>query len=301
MMLQKLVLVGAVVAASSSMLGCVYGGAGEDEDVSEARQAVGPTGENDLDPKAINNQILAQGVTDYYDITSSSSGVVDPLQLCQSSTVTSGGCTMRSEWESWMTGHGSWGQSLFKGIVKCAAASSFTVQNAEGTLTFEGQWAVFPSWETHRLQGTAAHEHASSCILTLLNGNNESLQLGILGPGGSPYSNPISDPNLTVREGGYFGDLFRPSPTAYVVGPQNQPQSNNGRACYSDTGTYCCPENETCTDQNIVLAGAMTGPDSRCNGFATSGSDLYCTSFWTTREPGYSYSNVFTTFIPPAP
>jgi hypothetical protein len=141
----------------------------------------------------------------------------------------------------------------------------------------------------------------SSCILTLLNGNNESLQLGIVGPGGSPFSDAIGDSNLSVREGGYFGDLFAASPTAYVVGPQSAPQQNNGRACYSVTGTYCCAEDDTSCTHHIVLAGAMTGSDSRCNGFATSGNNQYCTSFWSTREPGRTYANVFTTFIPPAP
>src|SRR6185312_597633 len=172
-------------------------------------------------------------------------------------------------------------------------------------LSFVGQWPNYPGWVTNRLTGQDKHERMSSCILTLLNGNNETLTLGIIGPGPSPFSDAIDQPTdgglaLTVREGGYFGDLFAASPTAYVVGPQSAPQSNNGRACYSVTGTYCCAEGDTSCTHHIVLAGAMTGPDSRCKAFQSAGGDQYCTQFFSTEEPGRIYSNVFTTFIPQA-
>jgi hypothetical protein len=141
----------------------------------------------------------------------------------------------------------------------------------------------------------------SSCILTLLNGLNQSLALGIIGPGGSPFSDPITDPTLNLREGGFFGDLFAASPTAYVVGPQSD-TVGSGRACGGGSSpNYCCPEDPsqdpTCT-HHIIKAGSFLGSSSRCSGFATSGNYTYCTSFWTTREPNRSYDNVFTTFVP---
>ena len=45
------------------------------------------------------------------------------------------------------------------------------------------------------------------------------LALGIVGPGGSPFSDACDDPKIDLREGGFFGDLFANNPKAYVVGP----------------------------------------------------------------------------------
>ena len=51
-----------------------------------------------------------------------------------------------------------------------------------------------------------------------------------------------------------------------------------------------------------MRTATLTFANKRCNApLVTSGSNQYCPSFYTTREPGRSYTNVFTTFVPAAP
>src|SRR5262249_5093824 len=59
----------ALLVAASALTGCAYD---TGEAVGESDEAVVGVGSNDLDPKAIDNQLLARGVTDFYNITSSS-------------------------------------------------------------------------------------------------------------------------------------------------------------------------------------------------------------------------------------
>jgi hypothetical protein len=193
-----------------------------------------------------------------------------------------------------------------KGIAKCAVSSSFTISAPAGGPAFAGQWELYPSWKSGRLTGQDKRERVSSCLLSLLNGNNAELDLCIVGPG-TPFDMPCSDPTLNIREGGFFGDLFAANPTAYVAGPDTADPVDSGRACFATQGNYCCAENDTNCNHRIVLTGSILGsPDQsfankRCNAaLVTAGSNQYCPSFFSTREPGRSYTNVFTTFVPPA-
>ncbi len=268
-------------------------------------EGVGGTGSNNVSPQAVADLSLMQSVTTKFHITSATDS--DPSQLCISSTDTGTACNMTPQWESWLTNDNQGGADaaahdwMMKGIAKCALPSGFVISNHDGSKQYPGQWGLFESWEEGSLGGQIAHEWMSACILTLLNGNNESLHLCIIGPGGSPFSDACDDSTITVREGGFYGDLFAANPTAYIVGPQDAPPDINGRDCYATNGTYCCEESDTSCTQHIILTGGMTGSDSRCNIFQTTGSNgqyQYCASFWTNREPGRNYTHGFTTFIP---
>jgi hypothetical protein len=300
---KKLMFTGAVLAVASGLPACSPGD--ESEEVGVAKQAEGPTGNNNVSPEAIDAAPLARPVTNASSITTPSNP--DPLALCHSGSVTSTGCVMRQEWESWLAADSTPRMWMMKGIAKCSVESTFTIRTADGTKTFPGQWPLYPGWKTNRLNGGDKRERVSACILSLLNGNNATLDICIIGPGGSPFSDACTDPSITLREGGFYGDLFADPPRAYIAGPDSDDIANTGRVCTSNQSSYCCAESDPSCPHKIVLAGAILGsPDQgfankRCNQLATSGSFEYCTSYFSTREPGRNYTNVFTTFVPALP
>jgi len=297
MLLSKLTAVAAILTAAAALTACAFDGTESDgdEDVGLAQQGVGGTGLNNVKPKAIDGRHFRRSFTDSYGMTSPTNP--DVSAFCKAGTITANGCVLAPEWEDWLADDVDRGDML-KGVAKCAVESTFTIRNADGSLTWPGQWGLYPNWKDHRLNSQEKRERVSACILTLLNGNNQTLNLCIIGPGGSPFSDACSDPQITTREAGFFGDLFASSPKAYVVGPQVDPVDASGRACNASSGTYCCDEDNMSCPHWIVRAGGMLGPDQRCLGFATSGSFTYCTSFYSTREPNRVYNYGFTTFVP---
>lgn len=277
-----------------------------EEDVAEVEQGVEFGGNNNLWPGAIDADPLKRAHLNAHGITTSSNP--DPLPLCAAGTVSSTGCMLRSEWKAWLNADEEHRAPTMQAIAKCSVESTFTIVDSDGTFSFPGQWPLYPSWKSNRLNGQDKRERMSSCILSLLNGNNATLALCIVGPGGAPFSNACGDPNMTLREGGFFGDLFATTPKAYVAGPDTADPIDSGRACFATEGNYCCSEGDTNCSKRIVLTGAILGsPDQnyankRCNGsLVTSGNNQYCTSFFSTREPGRNYTNVFTTFVPVGP
>ncbi|MDI1442725.1 hypothetical protein [Polyangium sp. 6x1] len=300
---------GALLASAMVLPAC--GGEPVDVDdfegeVDDAEQAIGPGGTNNLPPFAIDSDPLKRSVTNTHGITSPTNP--DPLPLCKGDTVTTTGCTLKPEWEAWMSADGTNRAPVMKGIVKCAVSSSFTISTNDGSQSFAGQWELYGSWKTNRLNGEDKRERVSACLLSLLNGNNLTLNICIIGPGGAPFDVPCGDSHTTLREGGFFGNLFATNPTAYVAGPDAAEPVDSGRACFGSQGIYCCAENDTNCNHRIVLTGAILGsPDQnfankRCNAplVDAGGGLLYCPSFFSTREPNRSYTNVFTTFVPPA-
>ncbi|HEU4406388.1 MAG TPA: hypothetical protein VFS43_14070 [Polyangiaceae bacterium] len=297
-------LAGALLAPAASLSACADA-LDDREDVASAEMAIGYPGDNNLPPFAIDSDPLKRSVTNGFAITTP--GLADPLQLCESSSVTATGCTMRPEWQSWMNADPTNRVHVMKGLAKCAVAPGFFVRDASGSKAFPGQWNLYPSWSTSRLVGQDKRERVSSCLLSLLNGNNQELRLCIIGPGGAPFSDACSDPSLTIREGGYYGDLFANEPKAYVAGPDAAEPLTSGRACFGAQGNYCCAEGDTACQHRIVLTGAIVGSpeqnfaNKRCNApLVQSGANWHCPSFFSTREPGRNYTNVFTAFVPPA-
>jgi hypothetical protein len=301
----NLTLAGALLAAASTLLvGCAYGPASDSEAVGEAEQAVGPNGSNNVSPSAIDAQPLKRSITNAAGLTSSTNP--DPLALCKPGTVSSSGCTLATNWETWVNADGIRG-FMMKGLAKCAVESTFTIYTSDGTPAFPGQWGLYTGWKQNRLDSEDKRERISACVLTLLNGNDDTKTICIIGPGGAPFSDACTDTlHIDTREAGFFGDLWGPNPTAYVVGPNTAPEVDDGRACYGSKGSYCCAESDTSCPHHLVLAGSFEGsPDDnyatkRCNGTQWSGNYEWCTSFYSTREPGRTYSAVFTTFIPSA-
>jgi hypothetical protein len=294
-------ILSALMLATSTLAACAVGSESESEfeDVGTARQGAGGTGNNDLSPVPVDQGVLKRSVLNGVGITSSTNP--DPLPLCEGGTITSTGCTMKAEWEDWLNDDLTNRPSMMHAITKCSVESSFSVTTSGGQ-SFAGQWPFYTSWKSSRLNSQEKRERVSACILTLLNGNNVSLALCIIGPGGSPFSDACDDTSISTREAGFFGDLFASTPKAYVVGPQTATMLDTGRACTSDGTSYCCAESNNTCPHHIYRAGAMLGSESRCDSFATvthgSTSYTYCTSFWTSREPGKSYTNGFTTFVP---
>lgn len=291
-----------LLAAASILPACAIQAESDSdaEEVGAAEEAVRGTGTNNVSPKAIDIRPLRRSITDSFDITSSTNA--NPRQLCKASTITSSGCEMASKWEDWLDADAD-RHDMMKGIAKCAVEPGFTIQNSDGSLTFPGQWGLYPEWKDSRLTGVDKRERMSSCILTLLNGDNQTLALCIIGPGGEPFGDACDDPNMTMREGGFFGNLFVSAPKAYVVGPSTDTMLDTGRACTaSGQSSYCCAEDDYTCPHWIVKAGAMEGPEARCNSFTTvtsgSSSYTYCNEFFSNREPNHTYSNAFTTFVP---
>lgn len=297
-------LTGALLLAAAALPACNGTGADFDEDVDEAQSAIGPVGTNDLGPYAVDSRPLKRATTNFFGITTPSNA--DPAQLCKSGTVSATSCTLRPAWKSWLDADATNRSEVMIAIAKCAVEPGFTIEVAGSEQSFAGQWGLYPDWKDGRLDGQDKRERMSSCILTLLNGNHEELLLCIIGPGGAPFSDGCADPYMDIREGGFFGDLFAAVPTAYVAGPDTADPVISGRACTSDQGSYCCAEDDLSCTRQVVLAGSILGsPDQgfankRCNAaLVDAGGNLYCPSFFSTREPGRSYTNVFTTFVPP--
>lgn len=271
---------------------------------STAEQSLKYTGVNNLPPYVIDADPLKRSNTDAYGITTSS--VADPLRLCQSDPGTGSSCTLKAEWNAWRLADAANRNHMLKGIAKCALERGFELVSPDGSARWGGIWGLYPEWKAGRLSGQDRRERLSSCILTLLNGNNLELNLCIIGPG-SPYNQPCADAALNIREGGFFGDLFASTPRAYVAGPDSSEPATNGRACFGSSGVYCCAEDDAGCTHRIVLAGSILGnpatnyDNKRCNSALVDagGGLLYCPSFYSTREPGRTYSNVFTSFIPP--
>jgi hypothetical protein len=298
---QTFSLAAAILAAATILPACVVQSESDAEEIGAAEEAVGGTGHNNVNPKAVDIRPLRRSITDSYDVTSSSNA--NPRRLCKASTITASGCEMTSQWEDWLNGDADRGD-MMKGIAKCAVEPGFSIQTSDGSTEFPGQWGLYQDWKDSRLTGLEARERMSACILTLLNGDNQTLAICIVGPGGSPFSDACSDPNMTLREGGFFGNLFATAPKAYVVGPSTTELLDNGRVCTSsvEEASYCCSEDNTTCPHWIVKAGSMEGPNARCNAFETvsngSTSFTYCTEFFSTREPNKVYTNGFTTFVP---
>lgn len=297
-------LTSAILLAATALPACAAQDETFEDDIEEAAGAVGWPGDNNLPPSAIDKDPLARPVTDSHEVTSPTNA--NPVPLCKAVTLTESGCALKSEWKAWLNADEENRLPVMKAITKCALEPGFTVQNPGGDEVFPGQFGLYTSWKSARLNGQDKRERMSSCILSLLNGNNEELAICILGPGGEPFSDACSDPTLTIREGGFFGDLFADTPTAYVVGPDTAEPMANGRACFAESGSYCCPEEDTACQHRVVLAGAILGSpeqgfaNKRCNGpLLSSGGNQYCPSFFSTREPDRIYTNVFTTFVPP--
>ncbi|MEZ4313512.1 MAG: hypothetical protein R3F14_36275 [Polyangiaceae bacterium] len=207
----------AVVGASLSLGACTNVESDADfEDVDEASSAIGPTGSNNIPPAAYDSDPLARPVTNSFNITTLANA--DPVQLCKAGTVTSTGCILKSQWEDWMNADEENRVPMMKGIAKCAVDAGF-ITDSTGELEFPGQWNLFPTWRLNRLEGQAKRERMSACLISLVNGENQTLNLCLIGPGASPFSDGCDDPSMTTREGGYFGDLFAATPTAYVAGP----------------------------------------------------------------------------------
>lgn len=296
----------ALIALSAALSGCT-----ENLDplsLAARQQKTGPTGGNNIGPYGVDSRPLKRDVTDSFGLTGS--GQPDPLPLCQVGTITTAGtlssCTLRTEWDAWLNAAPEYRDTVMKGIAKCTVGSDFTFVSQDGSRTFPGQWSHFPEWKTDRLVGQDKRERVSACILSLLNGDNQTYMLCVMGPGGAPFSTPCSDPTISNREGGFFGDLFAANPTAYVAGPDISNYGTNGRVCTSDLGaSYCCAESDTSCTHQVVLAGSILGTADdgyagrRCNKLETAGSYTYCSEYFSRREPDRVYHNVFTSFVPP--
>lgn len=306
-MVSRFGIQGALLVSVTALPACGGEMGGEDfEYVDEVEEAIGFTGSNNLWPGAIAADPLKRAHLNAHGVTTPSNP--DPLPLCANGTITSTGCTLKNEWKAWLNADEEHREPTMKAIAKCSVESTFTITDSSGTFSFAGQWPLYTSWKSNRLNGQDKRERISSCILTLLNGNNQELGLCLIGPGGAPFSDACNNPNMTIREGGFFGDLFAAVPTAYVAGPDAAEPVDSGRACFASSGTYCCSESDTSCPQRIVLVGSILGDpgqnfaNKRCNApLVNSGGNEYCPSFYSTREPGRSYTNVFTTFVPPAP
>ncbi len=299
---KRLLMLGLLCAALPACLG------GGEDLLASSSDPVRYTGVNNLPPYVIDSDPLKRSTTDAFGITSSgSSPNADPLRLCQSDPGTGSSCTLKTEWNSWRLADSANRNHMLKGLAKCAVNSGFEIVAPDGSARWGGIWGLFPEWKAGRLQGQAKRERLSACVLSLLNGNNLELNLCIIGPG-SGYSEPCADTAINIREGGFFGDLFAAQPRAYVAGPDTAEPATNGRACFGENGIYCCAENDSSCTHRLVLAGAILGnpatnyANKRCSGeLVDAGGGLkYCPSFYSTREPDRTYSNVFTSFIPPA-
>src|SRR5262249_21778290 len=157
--------------------------------------------------------------------------------------------------------------------------------------------AMFSNWRYNRLGGVPARERLSACLLSLVNAANQTVSLCLIGPGAG-FDAPCSDPSFNTREAGFFGDLFRESPTPYGTGPAAAYIASNGRVCANNS---CCDEGvpDAQCNRRITRAGTILGmPPSystqRCSGAlvqAGTSGNYYCTQYFSVEEQYfYNYS-----------
>jgi hypothetical protein len=296
---ERLIFAGALLVGAPILAAC--GGDPDDpEFVAWVEQGWGGTGTNNIPPVAFQADPLKRSTLNSYGITSSSNA--DPLPLCEPNTGSSTWCTLKAEWEAWRSADPTNRNEVLEGIAKCSVASTFQIRLPGSGAAFPGQWAMFSNWRYNRLAGVASRERLSACILSLVNAANISVSLCLIGPG-QGFDAPCSDPSFSVREAGFFGDLFREWPTAYVSGPSQAEIASNGRVCANES---CCQEgapdfecNRRLTRAGTILGEAPTFATKRCSGnlveSGTSGN-FFCTQFYSVEEQ-YYYNNVFTSFI----
>jgi hypothetical protein len=127
-----------------------------------------------------------------------------------------------SDLEKWIDENPTMKLKILKYLVGCALNSTQTVRlKYRGTLyNFYGLAGLGPSIQSG-VMTVADQESVSSCLLARVNGRGWSVLIDLTGPD-SPISGKIScsdynaiGPQMRI-EGTFFGNLFLPSPKAYV-------------------------------------------------------------------------------------
>jgi hypothetical protein len=279
---------------------CGAEGFDDADHLGTAMQGWGGGGTNNIDVIAFQGDPLKRSTTNGAGITSQSDGNLK--RLCQPNTGNSTWCYLKSEWEDWRSADATNRNHILKGIAKCSQSSSFELRAPNSGPTFPGQWAMFPDWRSQSLVGVAARERVSACLLSLVNAANQTVSLCLIGPGAG-FNDPCSDSSFNVREAGFFGDLFRESPTAYIAGPADATIPSDGRVCANDS---CCDEGvpDAQCNKRLTRAGTILGippnyTTQRCSGGLVQAGDsenYFCTQFYSTEEE-YDYNYGFTSFI----
>jgi hypothetical protein len=155
-------------------------------------------------------------------------------------------------------------------LVSCALPKDIVLYTHQGTsrFTFPGQIGLAPGWLRQPL--TLAEERwVSACLLALTNYFGKHVEVSLHAEP-APVSllqlSADDQQHFPLFEGGFFGNLFRPNPVAYVCQGTRTPTEDQApvlqdRVCTWPTGAHT-PDGKPVTPCQFILTGPCSDPAS---------------------------------------
>jgi hypothetical protein len=155
-------------------------------------------------------------------------------------------------------------------LVRCALPPHILLYTPQGAdrFTFPGQLGLAPEWLRRPLTSTE-ERWVSACLFALTNPGGKQVEVSL-------HADPAPVPGLQLTaddqqhfplfEGGFFGNLFRPHPVAYVCQGTRTPAEDHDpifqdRVCTRSTGEHT-PDGKPFTSCQFILTGLCTDPAS---------------------------------------
>ena len=153
-------------------------------------------------------------------------------------------------------------------LVRCALPAQVVLYTQQGIerFTFPGEMGLAPGWLTHPM--TPGEERwVSACMFALTNYFGKHVAVSLRAePPPVPFLAPSDEEqrHFTLFEGGFFGNLFRPYPVAYVCQGTRTPADDqdpvlHDRVCTRPTGEKT-PDGKPLTPCRFILTGSCADP-----------------------------------------
>jgi hypothetical protein len=160
-------------------------------------------------------------------------------------------------------------------LVRCALPQSIILYTQQGTerFTFPGEMGLAPGWLQHAMTPTE-ERWVSACMLAMVNYFGKHVEVSIRAePPPVPFLVPSDEEkhHFTIFEGGFFGNLFRPHPVAYVCRGTRTPIDDQAPVLQDRVCTR--PTNEKTPDGKplTLCRFILTGPCADSTSFTVDG------------------------------
>lgn len=155
------------------------------------------------------------------------------------------------------------GRSVLSHALRCALGGNSTAQSAAGD-AFTGELNLAPAWASRALN-TSEQRWLTACLLDHLNGLNEHVSIGLVGSHPALAPTPgLGASDYTVSDVTGFGNLFLPTPVAYVC-----PDLGVNLSCGLQLSTYTlqriCGLSPTCGATVLLPCLTMCTRDAAGN------------------------------------
>src|SRR5262245_2183070 len=153
-------------------------------------------------------------------------------------------------------------------LVRCALAKHIVLYTQQGTerFTFPGEMGLAPGWLKQAMTPTE-ERWVSACMLAMVNYFGKHVEVSLRAePPPVAFLEPSDEEKrqFTIFEGGFFGNLFRPHPVAYVCQGTRTPADDQDpvlqdRVCTRPTGEQT-PDRKPLTLCRFILTGSCADP-----------------------------------------